>query len=698
VPRVSRREFLKFLAAGGIVALGGMAGLSNLTSRGSNNRQATAQLSGSWSSGPTTLSHPVHIALLRTGKVLYVAGSGYHKGSADGPYKAGIWDPVTNSQTQLILDEDLFCCGQTLLANGNVLLAGGTLDYQFQTPNLRWWGLDAVLEFDVQSESFLERPKMAHGRWYPTLVLLADGKVQVVDGFDEFGYHNLLNEIYDPVSQSWSLTYDPNASRTYCVGCDSSSCAPGAGAPCYGGTNNGVNPGVGLYPRMHLMPSGLVADVAPTSLRRVWDPETGRWYQAGNGTLRSYGTSVLLPLQNTTNEAGKILVCGGSPQSSFPTIATNSAEIIEPSGFSLTSTPIQSMTHARRYCNPVILPTGKVIIFGGTRENNDPTMAVYVPEMFDPVSNTWSLLPEHQVPRIYHSGALLLKDGRVWNVASSYSNESFELATEIYSPSYIFETRPIISGTPTGGEYGGTIAIPSPNALDVAKVSLVRISSTTHHYNTDQRLIWLQILDNSSNTVTVSAPLNSKLAPPGYYLIHILNGDEIPSVGAAIQIGTQSSSPVFYTVPSPGDTYAMLRSSGDTRAGEEARTGSKLIGKWLKKWTVYLRKRLSPSGVITAVVRRKSDDAIVATFDTTFSASSLPKSFAPFEFTLSSPYVIQTDDRILVEYSGPERVDVEAWNSDQFDGSATRRVKYSSTGYSGSWQDTKDTVGIMSSE
>ncbi|MGI0024795.1 MAG: hypothetical protein ACREA4_06570, partial [Nitrososphaera sp.] len=401
--KISRREFLKFMAAGGVVAFGTFAGLGTIMaiSRGSQNRQATAQTAGSWANGLDALSHPVHAALLRTGKVLYVAGSGYHRSSAHGPYKAGIWNPATGSQTSITLSEDLFCCGHAQLANGNVLLVGGTLKYKFESDNDRWWGLDAAYEFDPQSESFLARPGMAHGRWYPTLVLLPDGKVQVVEGFDEFGYHNLLNEIYNPATQSWSISYDPNADRTYCAGCDANGCAnlPGAGTSCYGSPNSGVIPVVGLYPRMHLMPSGLVALVGQDDTRRIWDPETGRWYGAGSGTQRSYGTSVLLPLQNTLSEEGKILTCGGSPQSSFPAIATNTAEIIEPSGFSLTSRSVQSMTHARRYCNPVILPTGKVIIFGGTSENNDESLAVYDPEMFDPDTETWSELPPHSVPR-----------------------------------------------------------------------------------------------------------------------------------------------------------------------------------------------------------------------------------------------------------------------------------------------------------
>lgn len=546
MPDISRREFLKFLLAGGIVlAFGGLTGFSTLAPKNGTRQAATALPLGSWSSGPTALSHPVHVALLRTGKVLYVAGSGYHRLSANGPFKAGIWNPETNNQVEVqpALDEDLFCSGHAVLPNGNVLIVGGTLKYQFQATNKKWWGLDAAYEFNVQTESFQTRPDMAHGRWYPTLVVLDDGRVQVVAGYDEFGFHNLLNEIYDPGTKSWSMTFDPNTSRTYCVGCDAKSCAnvPGAGMPCYGGPNNGVNPGLGLYPRMHLMPNGLVAVVGQTGARKVWNPATRRWHGAGTGTTRSYGTSVLLPLQNTTTEKGKILTCGGSPQSSLPAIATNSAEIIEPSGFRLNARPVESMTYARRYCNPVILPNGKVIIFGGTSENNDSTKAVKYPEMFDPNTEKWTVLPQHSIPRIYHSGALLLRDGRVWTMGSSYSNSKFELKTEIFSPDYISESRPSISGNPTGGQYGGTIAIPTPNGNAIEAVSLVRISSTTHHYNTDQRLLWLQVLQSTASSVKVAAPINSKLAPPGYYLIYVLNGSGIPSVGAVVRITFSAS-------------------------------------------------------------------------------------------------------------------------------------------------------------
>jgi hypothetical protein len=129
-----------------------------------------------------------------------------------------------------------------------------------------------------------------------------------------------------------------------------------------------------------------------------------------------------------------------------------------------------------------------------------------------------------------------LLDGRVWTAGCSYSASKFDLRTEIFSPSYISEPRPVISGAPTGGSYGGTISIPTPDASGISAVSLVRISSTTHHYNTDQRLIWLQIRSKGPDKVTVSAPINSRLAPPGYYMIHVLDGNGVPSAGSVIKI------------------------------------------------------------------------------------------------------------------------------------------------------------------
>jgi hypothetical protein len=342
-------------------------------------------------------------------------------------------------------------------------------------------------------------------------------------------------------------------------------------------------------------------------------------------------------------------------------------------------------------------------MFGGTEMNNSPSQAVYEPEMYDPETNTWSELPVHHVPRIYHSGALLLQDGTVWNVGTSYGTSpkngfpAYDLRTEIYRPPYYFADRPVISSSPATCEHGGSILIESPNASEITRVSLVKVSTTTHHYNTDQRLIWLDP-QTAGSTVTVSAPINSRLAPPGYYMIHIINSQGIPSVGSMILVQAPPAQNVIFDVPSPGNEYMTLKNGGDTRAGEEALAGSKLVGKQLKRWTVYLKKVTGPSGPITARVRKKTGDEVVAE-SLPLEAATLTTSFMPYEFVFNDTRTIQANDRILVEYQGPNGVRMDAWGVDKFDGAKTRRVKFGSLGtYSGTAMDSKDTSGIMSSE
>jgi hypothetical protein len=120
---------------------------------------------------------------------------------------------------------------------------------------------------------------------------------------------------------------------------------------------------------------------------------------------------------------------------------------------------------------------------------------------------------------------------------------------------------------------------------------------------------------------------------------------------------------------------------------------SLLVGKSLKTWKLRLRKRASPSGNITANIRRRSDDLVVATFNETINSATLGTAFAEYTFTLTTPYTIAVGDRIMIEYSGPSGVEVETWLSDKFDGANTRRIRYTTT-YATS--NTADVSGSMS--
>jgi hypothetical protein len=799
---ISRRDFLKLLGYGAAISLGSLLNFSALTElKKMVPILASAQSSGSWAFGNNASAIPIHAAVLNTGKIFYLAGSGTALAHSNGPFEARILDLNAASEKTLPLTEDLFCIGLTHLASGNVLLAGGTKMYDSDPDNCngKWHGLNAVYELDITSEALISVCSMAHGRWYPTLVTLADGKAVIMNGFDEYGSYNTLVEIYDPASKTCIKKFDPNTSTTYCVGKGSESECPGAGSPCYGGPGNGVAPNVGLYPRMHLMPNGLIITCGAQVTVWSWDPANGKWgILTQTSVYRGYGTSFLLPLHNMPSERGKILVVGGSvtPDS----YATKSTEILDFDAGTSTNPVVRQgaeTTYGRRFLAPVILPNGKCIILGGSEKGL--SIPVYTPEMFDPVTETWETLPAASVARLYHQVSLLLPDGRVWTAGSQPGAGVSELRTELFSPSYLFQgPRPVISGLPNVGDYGGTISIPTPDALTVNSVSLVRLMSCTHHYEANQRLIWLQIASRTSNNLTVSAPINSNIAPPGYYMIFILNASGVPSVARIIKIPggplsdttapgqvtglvvappvsdtqlnlnwnartepdlnhynvyrgtvpnfpvvlgtttpvgqpttnsfpdtgltgsttyyykvsavdttgnigilstessgtTASGAVIFYNVPIPGDGFAGLQAGSSIRYGEEANTvSSLLVGKSLKTWKVRLRKRTNPSGNVTARVRRRSDDAIVATFNEIINSTTLNTSFAEYTFTLTTPYTVAAGDRIMIEYSGPAAVDIELWITDQFDGANTRRVRYTTT-YS--FANTTDVTGSMS--
>lgn len=531
---VSRREFLKIMAASaGLFLLGGIGGHRLLNDKkGSLVNEASAQSTGSWSSGRNTTTVAIHASILPDGKIFYMAGSGYHAEHQGGPYEARVLDPDAGTESTISMSEDLFCVGQAPLPNGNILLAGGTLRYDIAEDNCngRWHGLKSAYELDWSNKRLTKVASMKHGRWYPTCVTMADGNVMVTGGYDEYGDHNRLVEIYNSGSRTWSIRSASSGGSTYTVGGSYTGTCSGAGSPSY----SGASPNLFLYPRMHLMPSGNIVVAGMLDDIRLWNRSNGSWSTLGlsSPSYRHYGTSVLLPLSNTTSEKGRILIVGGSPTSSDP--ATRTCQVLDFNAGNPSIRNVGSLAYARKYIAPVILPDGKVVVFGGAAQGNSNPR--YIPEMFNPSTETWTTLSAASVPRVYHQVALLLRDGRVWTAGSTPSRSRWELRTEFFRPAYYSATRPSISGTPSVGSYGGSITIPTSNPSSISRASLVKLPDTTHHYDSNMRLLWLEVTSRTSNSVTVRAPLNANLAPPGYYYIYIINSSGIPSVARIIRI------------------------------------------------------------------------------------------------------------------------------------------------------------------
>jgi hypothetical protein len=163
--KVSRRDFLKFLAAGATtITFGSVLGFSSFFAANKNGRsgisssgiqEAAAQSApGKFVLGPNTGKISIHAANLINGKILYAAGSGFSSTYENGPYHWNTFNPATGSITNHTVTEDIFCMGQAVLPNGKVLCAGGTLEYDVgDNPDGTWKGLSSTFEYNPSSNS-----------------------------------------------------------------------------------------------------------------------------------------------------------------------------------------------------------------------------------------------------------------------------------------------------------------------------------------------------------------------------------------------------------------------------------------------------------------------------------------------------------------------------------------------------------------
>ena len=166
------------------------------------------------------------------------------------------------------------------------------------------------------------------------------------------------------------------------------------------------------------MPSGLVFQCGQIPNSFLWNPSpsSGAWTSVNiTSQYRDYGTAILLPLQNTTTERGRLMLAGGSTTDLQP--ATTVVEIQDFNQGTSTSPVLRtgpSLNHGRKFIVPVILPNGRIAVFGGSSQGGGNP--VLIPEIFDPENEGqgWTDLTTATVPRLYHGMALLLLDGRVW--------------------------------------------------------------------------------------------------------------------------------------------------------------------------------------------------------------------------------------------------------------------------------------------
>ena len=452
---------------------------------------------GKWAApfawGGTNAGVGIHLHVLPNGKVLTFGHSG----------TPAVWDPATGAFTSVPSPSLVFCSGHAWLADGRLLIMGGHDDtlgdeYGQRTSNI----------FDYNTQTWIPQPPMAYGRWYPSSTTLPNGDILTTGGTD-----SVRGQMPYPEVRSGSTTriltgakYDfSEATASY-------------------------------YPRMFVAPNGKVFYAGEEQQSRWLDVSgSGSWTTGplSNFGRRDYGSAV-------EYEPGKILIMGGG----YTPTAT--AETIDLTVASPAWTYTGAMANPRRQLNATLLADGTVMVNGGTSITGftEEAGSVFAAERWNPATGTWSTMASQQVIRVYHSAAVLLSDGRVLSAGSGEgSNATAQLTAEIFSPPYLFDAtgklapRPQITSIPSSIGYGQSFSVGFNKTPNIGRVNLVRLSSVTHAFNESQLFLTLPFTVAKGNKLTVTAPANGQLAPPGPYMLFLFDANGVPSVAKILRIG-----------------------------------------------------------------------------------------------------------------------------------------------------------------
>jgi len=455
---------------------------------------------GLWSGPYAWPSVPINMILLQNGNVMLLDGGA--DSGINGGLTASLWNPTTNTFTAVPNDyTNLFCSGHSPLADGRLVVMGGHTQTSVGLP-------DANL-FDSSTNQWTPLPPMAFQRWYPTATTLPDGRVLAVSGTTNCAAcFALTPEIYSADTNTWTKL-------------------------------QGADLVLPFYPFDFVLPDGRIFNAGTEQSAepaRVLDVYSQKWTVI-DPTIMNGGSAVMY-------QPGKIMKSGRHYDYPAPTPYNPSVpdtSVIDMTASSPTWKAVAPMANARTYGTLTMLPDGTVLATGGSRSTDpcDITQAVYATELWSPSTQTWTTLSSMQTPRLYHSTSLLLPNGQVVVGGGGRNTPCNDyLNAEIFSPPYLFKgPQPTITSAPSTIQYGSTFFVGTPNASTISMVSLIRPGAVTHAFDQNQTF---QSLNFSVTTggLNVTAPANANYAPPGYYMLFIVNSTGVPSVAAFVNLPT----------------------------------------------------------------------------------------------------------------------------------------------------------------
>ncbi len=473
---------------------------------------------GSWSAVNNWNYQSVHATVLYTGEVLLWGTSA----------ESRLWNPASGQFTNVNISNNIFCAGHAVFPDGRVFSAGGHINNNVGTKNTNI--------YNPATKSWTAGPEMRDGRWYPSVIVLGDGRAVMLTGDVTKDRMADIPEVYNPKTNT--LTALTSIMTTQLVGYSA------------------------IFPfgldKLYVI-SYSTADVM------LLDATNNTWTNKGKSPI--YGGTA------AQYRPGKILMSGGRAAGGG---SDTKAAITDLNAANPTWEVIAPMRFPRFFHNFVNLPDGRVLVVGGSdRPDTSSPTGPLANEIWDPDTKTWTTVAPLSVRRMYHSTAVLLPDGRV--LASGGRNGTGENSSaEIYSPPYLFKgARPTISEVQTNVALGARISVKTLNAANIEKVSILLPASQTHTLDNNQRYQELPFTKESGG-LQVQFPSRITDLPLGYYMLFIVNGDGVPSVAKMIKVTdgpiptpivtpTQTPTPTPTSTPTPKLTLIPTASPTPTR-------------------------------------------------------------------------------------------------------------------------------------
>ncbi len=428
------------------------------------------------------------MTLLPSGKVLAIGGEGLASAELYNPETA-IWTPTGS----MAVARDLHTA--TLLRNGKVLVVGG---------RLRGFSVASAELYDPATGAWTSAGSLAEERSGHTATLLRNGKVLVTGGSDSDNQPLKSAELYDPATGTWSSAGTLTTWRRYHTAT--------------------------------LLPSGKVLVVSgPTA--ELYDPATNSWTATGAlSTTRESHTATLL-------RNGKVLVAGGDARLPNRDTTLTTAELYDPASGTWTATG--SMAISRAHHTATVLPSGKVLVTGGSIVHTMPNHASC--EVYDPATGTWAPATTLFGVRSGHA-AVLLPSGQVMVTGGGAQTE-----TEVLGPGH--------KGWVAAGHLGtvrreGHVATRLPSG----KVLIAGGSDGPSTF-----FETAELYDPASGSWSAAASMSTKRAYPSATLLP--SGKVLLAGGFSLQPGHQATAELYD--PATG-TWAATGSMATGRANHTA--------------------------------------------------------------------------------------------------------------------------------